>query len=92
MKKLPIGPIFIGMAIISLIGGLLLMPPKAPAVPTLYVVTAPSVAASPVQMSGFHGVAPSATQTTVTDEGRDPPAHREPGAINYADKGILPPL
>ena len=79
MKKLPIGPIIIGMVLLGLIGGLLL-PTKGPPLQAqdIAVVAVPVVTPSP-------SPPPPAP-------GQDPPARREPGAINYADKGVLPAL
>jgi hypothetical protein len=92
MKKLPIGPIIVGMVIIGLVGVFLLMPAKQPP-PTdnIAVVIAPPTAAI-VAPPVANAVAPTAHPTAELAPGEDPPARREPGAINYADKGVLPAL
>jgi hypothetical protein len=93
MKKLPIGPIVIGMVIIGLIGGVALMPAKKPAPPALTIVSAPSPDGTARSASSSPSVVPTPPpQAETSDSGRDPPARREPGAINYADKGVLPAI
>lgn len=92
MKKLPIGSIVVGMVIIGLIGAFLLMPAKhPPATDNIAVVMAPPTAAMVVPPAA-NAAAPTAQPTAELAPGEDPPARREPGAINYADKGVLPPL
>jgi hypothetical protein len=94
MKKLPIGPIVIGMVPLGLIGGLLLAtkgpPPQAQ---DIAVVTVAGDTASPVPLpaTAAPAVAPSPSPSPLAP-GQDPPAPREPGAINYAEKGVLPAL
>ena len=95
MKKPPIGPIVIGIALLGLIGGFLLLPAKPPSPrPTLSVVTAPQGVANAVQppAKSAPAMSPAANATAPLAPGEDPPARREPGAINYADKGVLPAL
>jgi hypothetical protein len=93
MKKLPIGPIVIGMVLLGLIGGLLLLtkgPP--PQVQDIAVVTVPgNTSPIPLPATAAPAVAPSPSPSPLAP-GQDPPARREPGAINYADKGVLPAL
>jgi len=94
MKKLPIGPIIIGILLLGLIGGLLLLskgpPPQAQ---DIAVVTVPGDTASPIPLpaTAAPAVAPSPSPSPLAP-GQDPPARREPGAINYAEKGVLPAL
>ncbi|HSI17813.1 MAG TPA: hypothetical protein VK980_08595 [Sphingomonas sp.] len=94
MKKLPIGPIIIGMVLLGLIGGLLLLT-KGPPPPAqdIAVVTVPGDTASPIALPATAApvVAPSPSPSPLAP-GQDPPARREPGAINYAEKGVLPAL
>jgi len=95
MRKLPIGTTIAALALLGLIGAFLLFPSRKQAVAeTLRVVTAPAAGASIVQPpaagDGAPTVSPSPTPTLAP--GEDPPARREPGAINYADKGVLPAL
>ena len=93
MKKLPIGPIVVGMVIIGLVGGFLLWPAKSP--PTtgnIAVVVAPPTASVAAIAPPANTTAPTAQPTAELAPGEDPPARREPGAINYADKGVLPAL
>jgi len=95
MRKLPVGPIVIGIALLGLIGGFLLLPGKSPpAPPALSVVTAPQGRANLVQPPAKSAPALSTTPNAAAPlaPGEDPPARREPGAINYADKGVLPAL
>lgn len=96
MRKLPIGPTIVALALLGLIGAFLLFPSRKQAVAeTVRVVTAPGAGASIVQppanvAAGAPTTSPSPAPTLAP--GEDPPARREPGAINYADKGVLPPL
>jgi hypothetical protein len=96
MTKLPIGPIMIALALLGLIGAFLLFPAKKPAVTeTFSVVSAPgtdaNVAQFPAHAMAGAPTAPTPAVPTLTP-GEDPPVHREPGAINYADKGVVPAL
>jgi hypothetical protein len=96
MRKLPIGPTIVAVALLGLIGAFLLLPGKKPAgVETFSVVTAAGADANMVQAPANAGaVVPtaSASPTPTLAPGEDPPVHREPGAINYADKGVVPAL
>ena len=93
MKKLPIGPIVVGMMIIGLIGIFLLRTLKQPpATDNIAVVMAAPTANVATVAPPANAAAPTAQPTTELAPGEDPPAHREPGAINYADKGVLPAL
>lgn len=93
MKKLPIGPIIIGILLLGLIGGLLLTKGPPPQAQDLAVVTVPGDTASPIPLpiTAAPAVAPSPSPSPLAP-GQDPPARREPGAINYAEKGVLPAL
>jgi hypothetical protein len=93
MRKFPIGPTMVALAVFALIGAFLLRPAKKPAeAQTFSVVSAPGDA-SVASLPG-NTVAPVAapSPTPTLAPGEDPPARREPGAINYADKGVLPAL
>lgn len=94
MGKLPIGPIIIGMVLLGLIGSfLVLIERPSPMAQNIAVVTVPADTAGAVPLPTRS--APSVTASPSPRPlapGEDPPARREPGAINYAEKGVLPPL
>ena len=95
MKKLPIGPIVIGLALIGLIGGYLLprATHSAQTQPPSVVVVPGNTATFERPADRFTAVAPAVSPAPpILAPGEDPPVHREPGAINYAEKGVLPPL
>lgn len=92
MNKLPTGPIVIGMVIIGLVGCLASLRPKPPtASDNLVVIKAAPTARAAVMMNRTIG-AGTAQPARELAPGEDPPVKREPGAINYADKGVLPAL
>lgn len=97
MKKLPIGSIIIisGLVLLGLIGGFLdLTKGTPPEAQSIAVVAVPAVkaraVASPARFAPPAAASPSPPPQLAP--GQDPPAHREPGAVNYAEMGVLPAL
>ncbi|MDH7973895.1 hypothetical protein QH494_17020 [Sphingomonas sp. AR_OL41] len=84
------------IALAAMIGGFLILgspqPPKPP-VDSLSVVSAPStVPGATWRPTAGPTATPIPPSTNATQRGEDPPGHYPPGAINYAEKGVVPAL